>query len=288
MADEKKAWNAESAGKVLYFDPENLKIVKDEKSALYDERINLALDENHIANVMAVGILEPILVRKAGEDKEGLPIVEVVDGRQRVRWAIEANKRLKKDGKELIRVPGVPRRGDDAELFGVMISTNEVRRMDDAITRAKKVKRYMEMGRTEEEAATAFGKSAATIKNLLTLLEGTPAVQRAVSEGKISIQVGKRLAVLPKEEQSAALEDQLKTGGGAAGLERAEKRRGKRGKVRGRKVKTRQQMKEMRDLLAKKKTSEPALVGAAVLAWALGDDEAIKPYRALLNAAEEV
>jgi ParB family chromosome partitioning protein len=287
MSDEKKAWNAESAGKVLYFDPENLKIVKDEKSALFDERINLALDENHILNVMAVGILEPIIVRKAG-DKDGVPIVEVVDGRQRVRWAIEANKRLKKDGKEPIRVPAVPRKGDDADLFGVMISTNEVRRMDDAMTRAKKIKRYMDMGRTEEDAATAFGKSLATIKNLLTLLDAQPCVQKAVSEGKISIQVAKKLAVIPKEEQAEALADQLKTGGGAAGNEKAEKRRGKRGKVRGRKVKTRQEMKEMREILAKKKTSETALAGAAVLGWALGDDEAIKPYRALLNAADEV
>lgn len=288
MSDDKKAWGAAASGKVLYFEPEALKIVKDEKSALFDERINLAIDENHVANVMAVGILEPIIVRKAGETDGGDPIVEVVDGRQRVRWAIEANKRLKKAGKEMIRVPAVPRRGDDAELFGVMISTNEVRRMDDAMTRAKKIKRYMEMGRTEDDAAVAFGKSIATVKNLLILLDATAAVQKAVSEGKISIQVAKRLAVLSPEEQGEALAEQLKSGGGSAGLDKAEKRRGKRGKVRKRAVKTRAQMKEMREILAGKKTSEVAIACAAILGWALGDDEAIKPYRALLNAAEEV
>lgn len=290
MGDVKKTWGATGRSDVLLFDPEDLVIVKDETNSLYDERIHLPLDENHISNVMALGILEPILVRKNGENKDGDPVVEVVDGRQRVRWAIEANKRLKKDGKELLRVPAIARKGDEADLYGIMITTNEVRRQDDAMTRARKVKKYLELGRNEEDAAIRFGRSIATIKNLLALLDAGPAVQKAVSEGRISIQVAKRLAAMPKDEQEKALDDVTKTGngGGSAAIDKADKLRGKKGKVRNRSVKTRAQMKEMRTLLEGKKTSEVAQAGAAVLGWALGDDDAIKPYKAIANAAEEV
>jgi len=288
MSDVKKAWGALGRGDLLYFDPEDLVEVHDKKSALYDERIHLGLDEAHVLNVMEVGVIEPIVVRRNGENDKGQPIVEVVDGRQRRRWAMEANRRLKKAGRELIRVPGITRKGDDADMFGVMITLNEVRKNDDAMTRAHKLKRYLDMGRSEEDAAIRFGKSIATIKNLLSLLEAGPEVQEAVSKGKISIQAAKKLSAIPKEEQSSALEQVVGAGPGPAANEKADKIRGKRGKVRKRVVKTRSQIKEMRTLLESKKTSDPAQIGAAMLGWVLGDDEAIKAYKAIVNAAEEV
>lgn len=287
MSDVKKAWGALGRGDLLFFDPEDLVEVHDKKSVLYDERIHLGLDEPHIANVMEVGIIEPIVVRKNGENDKG-PIIEVVDGRQRRRWAIEANKRLKKQGKELIRVPAITRKGDDADMFGLMITLNEIRKADDAMTRAHKLKRYLDMGRTEEDAALRFGKSIATIKNLLSLLDAGPEVQEAVSKGKISIQAAKQLVAIPKEEQPKALEEVLGAGHGPAALEKAGKIRGKRGKVRKREVKTRAQIKEMRTLLEAKKTSEAAQIGAAMCAWMLGEDDAINAWKAIANAAEEV
>lgn len=287
-SDVKKAWGAQGRDDMLWFDPEDVVLVEDESHPLWDERMKLPLDEASVVNVMTIGILEPILVRKNGEDEQGNPIVEVVDGRQRVRWALEANKRLRKSGKEPLRVPAVRKRGDDSDLMGVMISTNEIRRADDSMTRARKVKRYLDLGRSEEDAAIRFGKSSATIKNLLTLLDATGVVQKAIEDGKLSIQAGKRIAVLPKEEQGAALEEVLKVGGGAAAVEKADKIRGpKRGRSRKRSVKTRAQIKEFRELLGASK-AEAAAVGAAVLGWVLGDDDAITPYRALVNKAEDV
>lgn len=287
-SDVTKAWGAQGRDDMLWFDPEELVLVTDETHPLWDERMKLPLDEASVVNVMTIGILEPILVRKNGHDESGKPIVEVVDGRQRVRWAREANKRLTKAGKEPLRVPAVRKRGEDGDLLGMMISTNEIRRADDSMTRARKVKRYLDMGRTEEDAANRFGKSIATIKNLLTLLDASPPVQKAIEDGKLSIQAGKRIAVLPKEEQGAALDEVLKAGGGAAAVEKADKIRGpKRGRSRTRSVKTRAQIKEYRELLDTSK-SENAKIAAAVLGWVLGDDEAIAPYRALVNKAEDV
>ena len=77
MSDVKKAWGALGRGDLLYFDPEDLVEVHDKKSALYDERIHLGLNEAHILNVMEVGVIEPIVVRKNGENDKGQPIVEV-------------------------------------------------------------------------------------------------------------------------------------------------------------------------------------------------------------------
>ena len=65
-------------------DPDHLCVVgidtkhKEGEHPLWDERIHRKLHEPFIANLMAVGVLEPILVRKNGET------LEVIDGRQRV------------------------------------------------------------------------------------------------------------------------------------------------------------------------------------------------------------
>lgn len=69
-------------------EPEKMVLVTDENHPLYDPRVHLPLRENLVLNIMAHGVKEPILIRKNGDT------FEVVDGRQRVKHAIEANKRL--------------------------------------------------------------------------------------------------------------------------------------------------------------------------------------------------
>lgn len=97
------------------FDPEQLKLVTDESHHLYDPRIHLPIDEAMVKNIMVNGVIEPVIIAKEGQD------VIVVDGRQRTKNAIEANKRLTAEGKEPVKVTCIIRRGDDASLFGVLI-----------------------------------------------------------------------------------------------------------------------------------------------------------------------
>ena len=52
----------------------------------------------------------------------------VVDGRQRVRHTLEANKRLLKEGKEPLLVPAVAKRGSAIRMAQAMVSANEIRR----------------------------------------------------------------------------------------------------------------------------------------------------------------
>jgi ParB family chromosome partitioning protein len=192
------------------FDPDDLVIVgldtKDGKEhPLYDERIHLALEETFIRNVQAFGVLQAVTVRKNGDK------AEVVAGRQRVRAAREANKRLKAAGCEPIMVPVMIRRGDDSRMFGVMISENENRAADDMNVKLDKLQRYLATGKDENDAATAFGVSLQTIKNWLSLLEAAPQVRKAIDTGKISPTAGMKIARLPREQQVEVLATEVAT-----------------------------------------------------------------------------
>ena len=183
---------------------------------LYDERVKLPLEESMVLNILVYGVFEPLLVRKNGHE------VEVVDGRRRVLHAREANKRLKKEGSEEIRVPVMVRKGDDASLMGVQISANEIRRNDELVAKAIKAARYVSNGRSEQEAAVAFGMSGQTIKNWLKLVSLDPKLLKAVEGAKIHPSAAWGLANLTREEQRAAL-DELLAGGGKVTVKKTSK-----------------------------------------------------------------
>lgn len=131
-------------------DPDDLVIITDKSDPLYDPRVELPVEEPMVLNIMHKGILQNIrIVRRNNQDV-------VITGRQRVKAAREANKRLRKEGKEPIKVPCVLTRGDEAEQLGVMISENELRQGDGILAKAEKCKRYLDMGRTEKEAFIIF------------------------------------------------------------------------------------------------------------------------------------
>ncbi len=167
---------------------------------LWDERANDPLDENMVRNIMVNGVLQAIIVQKDGDR------VLVVAGRQRVKNAREANRRLAKEGKQLIEVPAFPRRGDDADLFGVFVSENEHRRGDSPLVRAAKAQRLLNMGKTEDEVAIQFGLTKQHLGYLLKLLELSPKVRKAVDEERLSAAAAMQLHGLERAEQEAKLE----------------------------------------------------------------------------------
>lgn len=167
--------------------------------ALYDPRIKFPLDERLVKNIAVHGVIQAVNVRKDGE------AIQVVEGRQRVRCAREANKLLAKEGKEPIRVPVKIERGQDHIMFGIMVSANEHRRDDTPLAKAQKLQRYLAMGRTEEEAMVMFGVTLQTIKSWLVLLDLDPKVQKAVEEDKLSAHAASGLAKLPRAEQREKL-----------------------------------------------------------------------------------
>ena len=178
-----EAYGASGKTNVLNFEPERLHLVTDTAHPLYDERIHLPLDETMVLNIMDQGVLEPIIVWK--DPETGLSCV--VDGRQRVRHTVEANKRLADAGKALLLVPAVTKRGSAIRMAQAMISANEIRRADTPLGRAKKMADALDRGHDEEDLSLMFGVGVQTIRATLALLDATQAVKDAVESGDITV-----------------------------------------------------------------------------------------------------
>jgi ParB family transcriptional regulator, chromosome partitioning protein len=167
---------------------------------LYDERIHMPLVEMTVRDIMKRGVIEPIVVIKNGEK------AVVTDGRRRIMHAREVNRRLREAGsEELIRIPVLPpEKGSDSELMSLMIVLNEHREADMPINRAKKLQKFLRLGRSEEEAAEAFKISEAQVGKLLSLLDLIPEVQAMLAKGEISLGRAYEVAKLASDEQLEA------------------------------------------------------------------------------------
>ncbi|WP_430307316.1 ParB/RepB/Spo0J family partition protein [Serratia sarumanii] len=255
-----EAYGASGKTNVLNFEPERLHLVTDRSHPLYDERIHLPLDEAMVLNIMDQGVLEPIIVWK--DPETGLSCV--VDGRQRVRHAIEANKRLAVAGKDLLFVPAVTKRGSAVRMAQAMISANEIRRADTPLGRAKKMADALERGHDEEDLSLMFGVGVQTIRATLTLLDATQAVKDAVESGDITVTQARQLANLTPDEQREKVKEVEAATVGTKGHEKARRQR--------------QVIGDAKPRLKSRKEITKALEGASgdyaqALRWVLGDEQ---------------
>ncbi len=160
------------------FDPDKLTIITDPNHALYDERINLPLDEAMVRNIMHYGVRVPVSIRI--EDDKAV----VIDGRQRVMHCREANKRLRERGEEPLMVRAMPERMGDAKAAGVMVALNEGKRMDDVLTKASKAARLInEQNYLIEDVATTFLVGESTIRRWLELDAAPENIKDAMRRG---------------------------------------------------------------------------------------------------------
>jgi ParB family chromosome partitioning protein len=203
----KKAFGADAMSDLLWLDPEKLVIVTDPKHPLYDARHKLPVDEKLVKSFLLHGCKKPILVRKNGETKGGEPIVEVVDGRQRVKACREANRRAgrKPGDPDYIRVTATTTRTDGASAFALTCLLNEGHHKDDPITLARKMQRLLDMGSDLEYVAVSFQRSEADVKKHLRLLDLGEDAQAAVSRKELSVSAALNLTKLPRAEQTEAL-----------------------------------------------------------------------------------
>lgn len=216
---KKTTYGAVGRGDTLNFKPETLKVITDVKHPLYDARVERPVDEAMVLSIMSLGIIEPLVIMRDGED------VYVVDGRQRRLNAIEANKRLAKSGGEPVICPCVWRRGDDARLYEVLVAANEVRSGDSPLERAKKMEHLASLGRDDKQVAIAFGCTVQTVKNARALLECAPSVKKAVESGQVPMTVAMQLSKVSREEQEKSLDEMVAAGvtKGARGVEAAKR-----------------------------------------------------------------
>lgn len=207
-------------GNLWQFDPKDLVVIGIDtddgpEHELYDERAKLPLEEPTVLNYMAIGVKQSVTIRKGPKGKP-----EVVDGRRRVLHAREANKRLKKAGDPEIRVPAVLEHGSEVHMGLTAIALNELRLEDDTLTKANKAVRLLNRNGNDYEAvANAFGVSVTAIKNWVKLIELSPKVKKAISEGQISASAASQLHGLDKEAQAHKLK-KLTTGAKKKGQRR--------------------------------------------------------------------
>lgn len=292
-SDQLQRYNAKGRQDLFLFDPDDIVLVTEKTHPLYDERVNLPVKEWLVKNIMKLGVREPIEVRQNGTDPAtGRFIVECVYGRQRVKAAREANRRLRELGNEaeLIKVPAKIVRGNDSTMTGVMISENEQRQDDDIVIKAQKLERYIALGNTMEDAEVIFGVSRDTLENWQRVLQLDPTILKQINRtgkrgGGIPMVVAIELADLPREKQVEALERMNESGivAGAAAMDfvrgvtgkppkAKEPTKGKKGEEKEERVRMRSRS-EVEQLLVNIRDAgddETLPTQARILSWVLG------------------
>ncbi len=175
---------------------------------LWDERVRLPLDKNMVANIMALGVREPVVVVVQGKDKSR--IAAVVDGRRRVLHAREANKRLVEKGEPPLQIPVIAEKGmSEQEQTLLSASLNEIRLDDGIMTKAAKAARMKARGSSAQEIALAFGVNNQTVDLWLNINGLTDVVKKAVADGRLKPTAAGQLASLTPEKQKETLAELL-------------------------------------------------------------------------------
>ena len=206
---------AEGRTDTFRVDPDNLTLVIDPAHPLYDERVGIPVDEALITSIREHGIRENVSVRRNGS------LFEVLDGRQRVKAALELNKRIKKElGRafdpkvDRILVPVTMSKDNDNQAAKVMVTLNEIRTQDSPMVQAAKAKRLLDRGIPKQEVCNQFGKPASWLSQIMKVLDTDDTVQHAVDKGMIPVTAASKLAALPRDQQKKAMAELRDSGRG--------------------------------------------------------------------------
>lgn len=197
---------------VFRFAPEDVVIIgldtkhKEGEHPLWDERIALPINQAIVDNLVENGWEGVIRGRMEGKS------VVVVNGRQSIRAAREANKIRLEKGLDPIEALVEVKNLSDEDAMALMIQFNEMRAEDDTLTKARKAYRFMALGKTKEATALRFGVAPTTIDMWGNLLKLHSDVQAMIRSGQIGAKAASRLAVLNPDNQVAAARKLLAAG----------------------------------------------------------------------------
>ncbi len=153
------------------------------------------------ASVLAVGVLQPILVRPAPEG-DGY---ELIAGERRLRAAKRAGLRT---------IPAIVRSVDDVMSLEQALVENLHRQDLNVLEEAAAYQQLIEdFGLTHEEVATRVGKSRSAVTNALRLFQLPPVIQRLVAEGQLSGGHARALLSTPDRGFQEALARRILTEG---------------------------------------------------------------------------
>lgn len=175
---------------------------------LYDERVRTPLTEDFCNNVAAHGVDTPILICKLGD------VATVIAGRKRVRAARLVNIARKKAGEPLIKIDCKLKRATGSSLLAAMITENEARTNDAYLAKIEKLKRLMNRGVSEEDAAINFSVPLYVIRGMLAFEDcATPETKDAVRAGRLSASAAAELTkITDADAQNTRLADLIGSG----------------------------------------------------------------------------
>ena len=148
----------------------------------YQPRSNFS-DENitELANsIKNLGIVQPITVRKIGDDK-----FQLIAGERRLR----ASKKI-----GLKAIPSFIKNSNDEEMLEIALVENIQRKDLDPIEIALSLKRLIdEVSLTQEQLSKKLGKKRSTISNYIRLLKLDPVIQTGIRDGFLSMGHGRSI-----------------------------------------------------------------------------------------------
>lgn len=192
-----QATGSHGRGDVLRFYPHELTLINSKTSPLYDPRVDMPLEADFAENIHENGVRSPVWVRRNGDEKQ------VVDGRQRVRAAAASNARRVKEGLPELIVPAILVRGNDPEIYKMIVEANEHRNETPPVMRAQQAQKMLDWGYSEEETRKSFRIQSVTgFKQLLALLDCDEKVQIEIDAGRFPATLAAtELVKLPREKQ---------------------------------------------------------------------------------------
>ena len=141
------------------------------------------------------GIIQPIVARKMVNG------YEIVAGERRLKAAKEIG---------LKKIPAIIKSINNEKSLEIALVENIQREDLNPVEQANAFKRLIdEFKLTQQELAEATGKSRALVTNTIRLLKLNPAIQKNISEGKISFGHAKLLLSIEDEEVQKAVCDRI-------------------------------------------------------------------------------
>jgi len=149
------------------------------------------------ASIAELGVLQPVLVRPAGDGQ-----YELIAGERRWRASKRAGRQT---------IPVVVREADtDASLLEQALVENLHRADLNAMEEAAAYQQLVEdFGLTQDAVAKRVGKSRAAVSNTLRLFQLPPAIQALVAEGQISAGHARALLGTPDRAYQQALAQRI-------------------------------------------------------------------------------
>lgn len=151
-------------------------------------------------SIREMGVLEPLVVRRAGLDG-----YELIAGERRLRASTLAG---------LAQVPVIIREAGPVEMLEIALIENLHREDLNPMDEAESYRRLSEeFGRTQEEIARLSGRDRSTVANLMRLTGLPEPVRQDVRLNRLSAGHARALLALPNESEILAAREQVLTKG---------------------------------------------------------------------------